>query len=348
MRIVVAGTGKRLPDHIATNAEVIQKMADNDCTHTPGGKPITPEMFESLVGIRERRYSYDDENTSDHALKAANQALERAGITWQDLSVIRIGSSSPEKFFPNTSCLTLNKAGGPGIEAIDVLAACTSGLVAMVDVQRALLTEHDYNYGLAIGAEVIATRMADFSDLNANLWGDGAGAVVLAKAPREEHRGIICSIQGSIPEAAPLTESIGKGTRPEDFCRKPGIMFEGHDIQRFVLKLIPDLIPRTIEKANDVLALEKMFHTRPIELGDIDMFGIHQANARIFDTPAKKLGIPKSKFFVNVDRYGNTSSAAVLICLAEMIEQGLVGPGSLVMLISFGGGITYGSLLVRL
>jgi len=349
MRIVVAGTGKYLPEFVASNDWVIATMAQHGLTHTPGrGQPITSEMIESLVGIRERRYSADTENTSDHALKAANQALARAGISWQDLSVIRLGSSSPEKFFPSTACLTLFKASGPGVEAVDDLAACTSGLVAMIDVQRALLIEPNYQYGLAIGAEVLATRMVDFSDLNANLWGDGAGAVVLAKAPHEEDRGIICSILGSIPDAAPLTESVGMGTRISDLGAKPNIRLRGHDIQRVVLDLIPDLIPRTIAKANEVLAQKQAFSRPPLEIGDVDIFAVHQANARIFDLPAKKLGIPKNKFFVNVDRYGNMSSASVMVCLTEIIEQGLVGPGSLVMLISFGGGITYGSLLVRL
>lgn len=348
MRIVVAGTGSHMPDHVVSNLEIVVRMNEHGLTHTPGGKPITPEGIESLVGIHERRWSDKDENTSDHALKAANQALERAGITWQDLNVIRIGSSSPEKTFPNTACLTLEKAKGPKIEAIDVSAACTSGVVAMIDVERALYREHDYEYGLAIGAEVIATRMADPGDLNSNLWGDGAGAVVLSKSNHHSKSGIICSIQGSIPEAASLTESVGKGTRPEDYCQKPNIMFCGHDIQRFVLDLIPDLIPRTIAKANQVCSREGIQENLPITLDDIEMFAVHQANARIFDTPAKKLGIPSSKFFVNVDRYGNMSSASVMVCLVEMIEKGLVGPGSLVMLISFGGGITYASLLVRL
>lgn len=348
MRIVVSGTGSHLPDRVVTNLEIVLNMAEHGLTHTPGGRPITPEMIESLVGIRERRFSTDTENTSDHALKAANQALERAGITWQDLNVIRIGSSSPEKTFPNTACLTLEKAKGPGIEAIDVSAACTSGLMAIIDVQRALLTEYGYQNGLAIGAEVLATRMADPSDLNSNLWGDGAGAVVLTKSHSKYASGIICSIQGSIPEAAGLTESVGKGTRPEDYCRKPNIMFEGHGIQRFILDLLPRLIPDTIAKANQTCWHESIFEIMPINLNDIDMFAVHQANARIFDFPAKKLGIPKSKFFVNVDRYGNMSSASVMVCLDEMIKQSLVGPGSLVMLISFGGGITFASMLVRL
>jgi 3-oxoacyl-[acyl-carrier-protein] synthase-3 len=348
MKIAVAGTGKHLPEFVATNDFVVGRMAECGLTHTPGGKPITAEGIESLVGIRERRFSSDTDNTSDHAVKAANQALARAGISWQDLSVVRIGSSSPEKFFPSTTCLTLNKAGAPGIEAVDISAACTSGLIAMVDVQSRLLAEPDYQYGLAIGAEVLATRMANFDDLNSDIWGDGAGAVVLAKAPGEEERGIICSIVGSIPEAADLVDSIGKGTRPEDFCRQPGIMYRGHEIQRFVLNLLPDLIPRTVKKANGVLARERGGRHRPIEINDIDAFAVHQANSRIFSTPARTLGIPESKFFVNVDRYGNTSAASVMICLAEMIEQGVVGPGSLVMLVAFGGGITWASLLVRL
>jgi 3-oxoacyl-[acyl-carrier-protein] synthase-3 len=346
MRIVVAGTGKYLPDFVASNDFVIARMAEHGLTHTPGGKPITAEGIESLVGVRERRFTSETDNTSDHAVRAASQALARAGVSWQHLSVIRIGSSSPEKFFPSTACLALNKVGGPGIEAVDVSAACTGGLIAMVDVQSRLLAEPDYQYGLAVGAEVLAARMADFGDLNSDIWGDGAGAVVLAKAPEEEERGIICSVVGSIPEAAGLVDSVGKGTRPEDFCRRPGTVYKGHEIQRFILNLLPDLIPRTIKKANDVLAREG--RSRPIEVTDIDAFAVHQANSRIFRTPAEKLGIPESKFFVNVDRYGNTSAASVMICLTEMIEQGVVGPGSLVMLVSFGGGITWASLLMRL
>lgn len=344
MAVVVAGVGKYLPERVVGNEEIVSIFAAHGLAQTSSGKPLTARGIEDLIGIRERHWAAPDQNTSDLAFLAGQAALEKAGITWNDLSIIRLGSSSPEAFFPNTACLTLHKATRPRIEAVDILAACTSGVAAMVDVKRALEDEPDYRYGLAIGAEVLASRMTDFTDVNSDLWGDGAGAVVLKKTG-DSKAGIICSVLGSDSEKTHLTLSVGKGTRLGDDQARPNIYLVGYEVQRFIQQVIPWLIPETIAKANRILASRQ---ESMITLDDIDLFAVHQANSKIFRGPANKLGIPLEKVPVNVDRYGNTSSAAALLVLCEAIEQGRVGPGSLVMLVTFGGGLNWASLLLRL
>lgn len=336
----IVSVGKHLPPGVVANRHVVKILKRHGVTHTSSGQRITAKGIENLLGVRERRRALLDQNTSDLALLAANDALAKARLRLDQISIVALGSSTPESFFPSTACRLLHKGNGPQIEASDLLGACTSGLYALVQVERALRCEPDYRYGLAIGAEVIGSRLTTFTDINDDLWGDGAGAVILEKSDNTDS-GIICSILGSEPSLAPLTDSIGKGTRLKDFMARPGIYMAGHDIQKFVLKIIPWLIKETLAKANRVRA-------EPITLDDIALFAVHQANGRIFESPAKKLGIPLEKFYTNVGSYGNTSSASVLIVLCEAIEKQLVGHGDLVMMIAFGGGITYGSVLLRL
>jgi 3-oxoacyl-[acyl-carrier-protein] synthase-3 len=226
------------------------------------------------------------------------------------------------------------------IPAFDLLAACTSGLYAIDLVRKHLLFgETESPYGLAISAEVFS-RILDFADTNSDLWGDAAAAVVLKRA--EGPSGIICSEVGSDPWKAETTYSAGKDTRYHETPVKPNAEMKGHEVQKFVLKIIPELIERTIAKANHVWS-----GTRQVSVGDIDLFICHQANARIFEFPSKKLGIPLNKFFVNVDRRGNCSSASVLVAFREAVEEGRIKRGDLVMLLGFGGGLTWGSMLVE-
>ena len=347
-KVVIAGVGKYLPERIVTNEELVKIFASHGRTETPSGKPLTAEWIEGIVGIKERRWADPKQNTSDLAFLAAEEALKEAGIFWHQLHCVRVGSSSPEAFFPSTACLTLHHCSGHTLhtEAADTLAACTSGLYALTDVYRAMMTEPDYNWGLAAGAEVLASRMTNFKDINDDLWGDGAGAVVLKKVHYNTKSGIICTHLGSEPDLAPLTLSVGKGTRVGDILiHHPSIFLDGHRIQRFVWEILPKIIEETMAKANLILAENCQ---EAITLQDIDLFAVHQANARIFERPAQQLGIPLEKFYVNVDRYGNTSSASVFIVLAEAMEKELVQKGDIVMLVSFGGGITWGSVLVRL
>jgi len=321
-----------------------------------GPDELTPQKIVDLVGIRERRWVDDTVNTSDLALHAAGQALTDAGIGWQDVGILAIGSSTPEAIFPSTACMTLNKAiraeiaagrlaekdarASMRIPAFDLLAACTSGLYAIDVVRKHLLFgETESRYGIALGAEVLS-RLLDFSDTNADLWGDGSAAVVLERGDGPGR--IVCMETGTDALSVDAAYSVGHDTRHHDALVPPNILIKGHDIQKFVLRVIPELILRTIEKAN-----RTPDRTRDYRLEDVDLFICHQANARIFEFPAKKLGLPIGKFYVNVDRRGNCSSTSVLLALREAVEEGRLAEGGLALLLSFGGGLTWGSMLVE-
>jgi 3-oxoacyl-[acyl-carrier-protein] synthase-3 len=192
---------------------------------------------------------------------------------------------------------------------------------------------------LALGAEVLS-RLLDFSDTNADLWGDAGAAVVLERT--DEPGGIICTETGSDPFSADTTYSIGHDLRHHETPVPTNIFIKGHEVQKFVLRIIPELIARTLNRANRTPG-----RARDYKLEDVDLIVCHQANARIFDFPAKKLGIPVGKFYVNVDRRGNTSSASVLLALREAYEEGRIKKGDLVMLLAFGGGLTWAAMLVE-
>jgi 3-oxoacyl-[acyl-carrier-protein] synthase-3 len=366
MHVSIAGLGKCLPGtdvpgRIVTNEEIVRILLAHQAIKPGAGRPWTPEELTprkiiDLVGIRERRWAADEVNTSDMALVAAERAMGEAGIGWEDIGIIAVGSSTPEATYPSTACILLNKvikkkaASGEWpaeeakrmmrVPAFDLLAACTSSLYA-VDLVRKTLLDPDtgYDCGLAVGTEVLS-RMLDFSDSNADLWGDGAAAVVLKRAPGPG--GILCSILGTDSWGADNAYSIGQGSRKDQIAVPPNILIKGHEIQKFVLKIIPELIIRTLDETNRVLR-----GARTIRLEDISLIVCHQANARIFEFPAKKLNIPLDKFYVNVDRRGNCSSTSVLMALREALEEGRIKKGDLVMAISFGGGLTWGSLLIE-
>jgi 3-oxoacyl-[acyl-carrier-protein] synthase III len=366
MRVKIAGTGKCLPatdvpGRIVTNDEIVRILLAHKAIKPGTDRPwlpeeLTPQKIVDLVGIKERRWVDRGVNTSDLALFAAEKALADAGIGWQDIGILVVGSSTPEALFPSTACMTLGKAIAKKvaageldertarttlrIPAFDVLAACTSGLYAIDVVRKHLLDpDNGAEYGLALGAEVLS-RLLDFSDTNADLWGDGAAAVVLKRTVGSS--GIVCTITGTDTTSVEAAYSVGHDTRFHESPDKPNIAIKGHDIQKFVLRVIPELILKTLEKANRIPG-----RTRDYRLEDVDLFVCHQANARIFELPSKKLGIPLEKFYVNVDRRGNCSSTSVLLALREAVEEGRLPKGGLALLLSFGGGLTWGSLLVE-
>jgi 3-oxoacyl-[acyl-carrier-protein] synthase-3 len=366
MRVKIAGTGKCLPGtdvpgRTVTNEEIVRILLAHHAIKPGTDRPwaaeeLTPQKIVDLVGIRERRWVADSVNTSDLALIAAERALADAGIGWQDVGILALGSSTPEALFPSTACMVLNKAikneisSGRLLErdarstlripAFDILAACTSGLFAVDIVRKHLLfAETEARYGLALGSEVLS-RLLDFSDTNADLWGDGSAAVVLERT--EGPSGIVCMETGTDTLSVDAAYSVGHDTRYHEALLPPSILIKGHDIQKFVLRIIPELIVKTVEKANRVPD-----RTRDYRIEDVDLFICHQANARIFEFPAKKLGIPLEKFYVNVDRRGNCSSTSVLLALREAVEEGRLRPGGLALLMSFGGGLTWGSMLVE-
>ncbi len=366
MRVEIAGTGKclpgtDLPGRTVTNEDIIELLLAHRAIKPGDNRPWLPEELTSqrivdLVGIKERRWVDKSVNTSDLALFAAEKALAEAGIGWRDIGVLVVGTSTPEAIFPSTACLTLNKAITKGlaagafdektaraalrIPAYDVLAACTSSLYAVDIVRRQLLSpDNEHEYGLALGAEVLS-RLLDFSDTNADLWGDGAGAVVLKRTVGSS--GIVCAVTGTDTLSVEAAYSLGHDTRHHDGPVPVNIAIKGHDIQKFVLRIIPELVLKTLEKAN-----RDPKRARDYRLEDIGLFVCHQANARIFDFPARKLGVPVGRFYVNVDRRGNCSSASVMMALREAVEEGRLKKGDLALLLSFGGGLTWASMLVE-
>jgi 3-oxoacyl-[acyl-carrier-protein] synthase-3 len=366
MQVTIAGIGKCLPGtdipgRIVTNEDIVKILLAHEAIKPGSGRPwtkeeLTPQKICELVGINERRWAADEVNTSDLALVAAEMALKEAGIGWEDVGIVALGTSTPEAIYPSTACLLLNKViqkktasgewpaveakGRIRIQAFDVLAACTSGFYAIDLVRKTLLhPETPYEYGLAIGTEVLS-RMLDFKDSNADLWGDGAAAVVLKRT--EGANGILCSITGSDSWGAESAYSVGQGSRKDQINIPPNVLIKGHEIQKFVLKIIPELITKTLETVN-----QDPRRSRTIRLEDIALFICHQANARIFEFPAKKLNIPLEKFYVNVDRRGNCSSTSALLALREALEEGRIKKGDLVMAISFGGGLTWASMLIE-
>ncbi len=366
MRVKIAGIGKCLPGtdvpgRIVTNEDMVEILLAHDAIKPGTDKPwapgeLTPQRITDLVGIKSRQWVDDAVNTSDLALFSVEKAMADAGIGWDDVGILALGSSTPEALFPSTACILLSKAiqkktaSGEWtaaeaktrlrIPAFDILAACTSGLYAIDIVRRALLDPMTpYEYGLAGGSEVLS-RLLDFKDTNADLWGDGSAAVVLKRTEGPE--GILCSVTGTDSWAAETTFSIGQGTRKDQIGQAPNIIIRGHEVQKFVLKIIPELAVMTLERANRIPVREK-----PVTLDDIALFVCHQANARVFEFPAKKLNVPVEKFYVNVDRRGNCSSTSVLLALKEAVEEGRVKKGDLIMLMSFGGGLTWASMLVQ-
>jgi 3-oxoacyl-[acyl-carrier-protein] synthase-3 len=366
MRVKISGTGKCLPGtdvpgRTVANDEMVRILIDHKAIKPGTDRPwepdeLTPQKIVDLVGIRERRWVADSVNTSDLALSAAERALAEAGLSWEDIGILAVGSSTPETFFPSTACWVLDKvlrrriASGAlpeadarhllRIPAFDLSAACTSGLYGVDLVRKHLLhPETESRYGLVVGAEVLS-RLLDFSDTNADLWGDAGAAVVLERTDQPD--GIVSMFTGSDPFSVDTTYSVGHDTRYHEALVRPNIMIKGHDVQRFVLRIIPELIDRTLAQANRTPG-----RTRDYRLQDVDLIVCHQANARIFEFPAKKLGIPVEKFYVNVDRRGNCSSASVLLALREAVEDGRLKKGDLAMVMSFGGGLTWASMLVE-
>lgn len=338
--------GKYLPARKVYNPEIAATFARHGVL-TSRGEPLTAEWMEEHVGLKKRHWAAEDEYADTLGIIAANRALQNGKISPFLLDTIRVASSSIPMLYPGLSCLIQNGLVAKGqsslhLNAFDISVACTGGIQALVSVAENLLCQTDYQYGLAVAAETMS-KVTDPTQSNFQVWGDGAAAFVLEKTTKD--RGLICSIFESSPEHWDKTESRGLGAKYLGQDVTPDAWFNGSEVQKFVIRTIISLIPRMVEKANRVY---RGSGRTKITIDDIKFIATHQANARIWEKPAKELGIPGDKFFVNFPEYANTSSASNLLCLVDMIEQGLVQEGDLVMLIGFGGGLTDGAVLWRI
>ncbi len=320
----IAGTGFYVPDKILTNFD-LEKMVDT-----------TDEWIRTRTGIRERRIAADEEATSDLAVKAARKAVENAGLDPVEIDLIIVATLSPDRLFPSTACLVQKNIGAIRAVAFDIGAAC-SGFIYALSVAQQYLKNGTYKTALVIGAEIFS-RILDWQDRNTCvLFGDGAGAMVLKAA--ENGKEIIYTQLGTDGSGAELLKQPAGGSRlpaSHDTVdqRLHYLKMNGKEIYKFATKSMVE----TIINGLSIVGLTTK---------DIDLLIPHQANIRILECVAKKLNLPMEKVFVNVDRYGNTSAASIPIALTEAIQQKRIKENDIVVLVSFGAGLTWGASIIR-
>ncbi|HAT56318.1 MAG TPA: 3-oxoacyl-ACP synthase [Veillonellaceae bacterium] len=320
----ILGTGHYVPERVLTNAD-LENMVDT-----------SDEWIRTRTGIEKRHLAADNEDTSDLASKAAQQAMDAAGISPEEIDFIIVATASPDYTVPSTACMVQQKLGCTKAGGIDLSAGC-AGFVYAVSVGSQMVRTGMYKKVLVIGAEVLS-RVVNWNDRNTCiLFGDGAGAAVLG--PVEEGYGFLGADMGvdgslgnilSIPAsgvAEPVTHrAIDSG--------RIYIHMEGSEVFKAAVRHMDSTTLRALEKAD-------------MTKEDIDLLIVHQANYRIIQATAKKLDIPADKLFINIEKYGNTSAASVGIALDEAVRSGRVHHGDRIVMTGFGAGLAWGSVVMR-
>lgn len=310
----IAGTGSYLPERILTNAD-LEKMVET-----------TDEWIVSRTGIKERHIAAENEFTSDLAVEAARQAIAAAGVTAQDIDLIIVATTTPDRIFPSTACLVQSKLGIAGCAAFDVQAVCSGFVYALTTADQFVRTGAA-KCALVIGAETIS-RITDWTDRgNCILWGDGAGAVILTAS---DEPGIISThlhADGSYADMLSVTGGIA------DPACKPTIQMEGNAVFKMAVNTLDAIVDETLG-ANGM------------GKAHVDWLVPHQANIRIIQATAKKLGMDMERVVVTVDRHGNTSAASIPLALDVAVRDGRIKRGETILMEAFGGGFTWGSVLL--
>jgi 3-oxoacyl-[acyl-carrier-protein] synthase III len=311
----IVGTGSYLPQKILTNAD-LERMVDT-----------TDEWIVTRTGIRQRHIAAEGEYTSDLAEQASRRAIEAAGIAAQDIDLIIVATTTPDRIFPSTACLLQHKLGIAGCPAFDVQAVC-SGFVYALTTADQFVRNGAAKCVLVVGAETIS-RITDWSDRgNCILWGDGAGAVILAAS---DEPGIISThlhADGSYKDLL----HVPSGVSQQD-C-KPTIQMEGNAVFKMAVNTLDAIVDETLG-ANGM------------EKAHVDWLVPHQANIRIIQATAKKLGMSMEQVVVTVGEHGNTSAASIPLALDVAVRDGRVKRGQTILMEAFGGGFTWGSVLLK-
>ena len=322
-RAAITGLGAYLPEKILTNAE-IEKIVDT-----------SDEWIRTRTGIRERRIAAKDQATSDLALPAAQEALKNAGLTPKDLDLIIVATTSPDMLFPSASCFLQAKLGAT-CGAFDLAAAC-SGFAYALSVAEGFVKSGIHMNVLVVGAETI-TRFVDWKDRSTCvLFGDGAGAAVVSRS-RDGH-GILASHLGADGTQSEILQIPAGGSRMPPSAES---VANGLHYIRMDGRALFKIAVKTMEQA-----VLKVLEHEKLHVKDINCLIPHQANNRILQAVAERLEIPSEKVFINVDRYGNMSSASTVIALYEAVKSGVVKKGDYVVLVAFGGGLTWGASLIK-
>jgi len=323
--IVIRGTGSYAPAKVLTNHDLSKTIDTSD------------EWIVSRTGIRERHISGRHEEPSDMAAHAARAALTAAGLHPVDLDAIIVATMTPDQPFPSTACLVQHKLGAPKCMAFDISAAC-SGFIYGLQVARGLLQSGHHRHILLIGAEKLSSIL-DWTDrTTCVLFGDGAGAVILSRetAGSDTITGIRTGADGE--DAGLLYQHAGGSRHPATADtvahRQHFLRMNGREVFKHAVLVM--------EKASTDLLRE-----HGLTPSEVDLVIPHQANRRIIETMAERLEVPLERFFINLDRYGNTSAASIPIALDEAVRQGRIHPGARILLVAFGAGLTWGAALLR-
>lgn len=318
--------GAYTPEYCLTNSRLEQLVDTSD------------EWIVKRTGIRERRIA-KNQTTWQMALYAAEKALKDSGLSGEDIDLIVVSTVTPDSFTPTVACVLQDKLGAKNAMAYDMNAAC-SGFVYATDIADSYIKSGKAKNVIVVSVERLSS-IVDYTDRSTCvIFGDGAGAVVYTASEQED--GIISTYMradGSLghslfagalkEEQDPIT-----GDRTIDVKHR-FLKMAGSDVFRFTANAVPDSIDNVLKRAN-------------LKAEDVDWFVLHQANLRILNMVAERYGLDKEKVYVNIDRFGNTSSASIPICLAEMKEKNLLKSGQTIVICGFGGGLTYGAAVIKL
>jgi len=322
--VSIIGTGSYVPEKVLTNADLTRMVDTSD------------EWITTRTGIKERRVAAKDENTSDMATQAALKAIEQAKISPKEINLILVATATPDMLFPATACFVQKKIGASNAACLDISAAC-AGFLFGIEIAQQFITSHTYDTVLVIGADKL-TSITNWSDRNTCvLFGDGAGAAILRH--RGSTHGIISTHIGSDGQYSDILFMPGGGsrcpiTRENADLNLATIHMTGKEVYKQAVIAMLDASKKALEKAG-------------LSIHDIACVIPHQANLRIIEAIADRLGISLDKVYVNLDRYGNTSAAAVAMALDEANRTGRIKPGDYVLMVVFGGGLTWASTVIE-
>jgi len=322
-RVGIIGVGEYLPKKILTNRD-LEKMVDT-----------SDDWIITRTGIKQRRLAAKDEATSDLAVKAARQAIKDAGLRQEDIDLIIVATITPDMPFPSVACLLQKDLGIKDAACLDISAAC-AGFVYAVSTAQQFIATGAYKNALVVGAEVLSS-LTNWKDRNTCvLFGDGAGAAVLSAV---KSGGILATYLGSDGTKSDLLMIPGGGSRrpPTHKTIDQGLHYlkmQGNELFKQAVKIMAEAAQVALSKAG-------------LECKDIDLVIPHQANLRIIMAVARKLGLAKEKVYLNIEKYGNMSSASTATALCEAVKEGKIKKGDIVLLVAFGAGLVWGASVIK-
>ncbi|OGX40589.1 MAG: 3-oxoacyl-ACP synthase [Omnitrophica WOR_2 bacterium RIFCSPLOWO2_01_FULL_41_12] len=322
-RVGIVGVGEYLPKKVLTNADLEKMVQTSD------------EWITTRTGIKQRRLAAKDEASSDLAIKAGRRALEDARLNPKDLELIIVATITPDMHFPSTACFVQANLGAKKAVCFDVSAAC-AGFVYALTIAQQFISRGVYKNALIIGAEVLST-ITDWEDRNTCvLFGDGAGAAVVAEV---KSGGGLSTYLGSDGTKADLLMIPGGGSRNPSTHetinkRLHYLKMQGNEVFKIAVKIMTEAAREALKQAD-------------LECSDVDLVIPHQANIRIIMAMAKKLDLPPERIYLNIEKYGNVSSASTAIALCEAVKTGRIKKGDIVLLDAFGSGLVWGACVIK-